>query len=303
MEIFSIDKKAQEQLEQGAVQMGFELSEQQVSLMCRYLELLQRWSRLFNLTGVPPNKWIAKHLLDSLSAYQFMPNLPKDGQEMRCIDIGSGAGLPGIPLAIAMNPAYQQTSQATSQTGVDPTPTVASSAASSDASPAMPSTASPTVNWYLLEKSTKKCGFLLRVKAELGLDNINVVNTSAENLNLLLRKMRSNSNAKPQASATTGNENAAAKAALLKQEREVAFGGKLPAVFDLAIGRSIFGSDGLLEHCHPLLKDDGVILDMHGKYSGKPQEREQWRVDKFEKVRVPYLQESRHIIRWVKLSS
>ncbi|MCH9664495.1 MAG: 16S rRNA (guanine(527)-N(7))-methyltransferase RsmG [Gammaproteobacteria bacterium] len=290
--MFSIDEKAQEQLEQGAVQMGFELSEQQVSLMCRYLELLHRWSRLFNLTGVPPNKWIAKHLLDSLSACQFMP---KAGQEMRCIDIGSGAGLPGIPLAIAMNPTYQQTSQATSQPEVDPTSTVASSAASSDASPA--------VNWYLLEKSTKKCGFLLRVKAELGLDNINVVNTSAENLNLLLRKMRSHSNDKPQASATTDNENAAAKAALLKQEREVAFGGKLPAVFDLAIGRSIFGSDGLLEHCHPMLKDDGVILDMHGKYSGKPQDREQWRVDKFEKVRVPYLQESRHIIRWVKLSS
>ena len=99
-----------------------------------YLSLLQRWNRAYNLTAVRnPEDMVARHLLDSLSILPWVP----DG---RLLDAGSGAGLPGVPLAIA-RPGLQVT---------------------------------------LLDSAGKKIRFLNQVRRELSLDNVMPVQSRLE---------------------------------------------------------------------------------------------------------------------------
>lgn len=64
-----------------------------------YLELLARWNRTYNLTAVrDPREMVVKHLLDSLAMHPFVDPLVASGGALA--DLGTGAGLPGIPLAI-----------------------------------------------------------------------------------------------------------------------------------------------------------------------------------------------------------
>lgn len=64
-------------------------------MLARYLELLAKWNHVFNLTAIAdPDDWVTHHLLDSLAV---VPHLPPGS----VIDVGSGAGLPGIPIAVA----------------------------------------------------------------------------------------------------------------------------------------------------------------------------------------------------------
>ncbi len=93
-----------------------------------YILLLARWNRAYNLTGVRDAKeMVSRHLLDSLSA------LPYVRGEL-CLDVGSGAGLPGLVLAAVR----------------------------------------PDVSWVLLDSNAKKCRFLTHAGAELGLKNVRV---------------------------------------------------------------------------------------------------------------------------------
>jgi 16S rRNA (guanine527-N7)-methyltransferase len=72
-----------------------------------YLELLGRWNRTYNLTAVrDPGEMVVKHLLDSLAMHPFVDPLLASGGALA--DLGTGAGLPGIPLAIA-KPGLQVT--------------------------------------------------------------------------------------------------------------------------------------------------------------------------------------------------
>ena len=65
-----------------------------------YLALLARWNRTYNLTAVrDPREMVGKHLLDSLAMAPFLDDLAARGGHLA--DLGTGAGLPGIPLAIA----------------------------------------------------------------------------------------------------------------------------------------------------------------------------------------------------------
>jgi 16S rRNA (guanine527-N7)-methyltransferase len=83
------------QLETGLIRLGLPLTSQARAQLLRYLGLLQKWNRVYNLTAIrQPGRLVSHHLLDSLSV---LPHLLGP----RLIDVGSGAGLPGIPLAIA----------------------------------------------------------------------------------------------------------------------------------------------------------------------------------------------------------
>lgn len=104
--------------------------------MLAYLDLLSRWNRTYNLTAVrDPLEMVPRHLLDSLAVLPWVG----DG---RLLDVGAGAGLPGIPLAIA-RPALEVT---------------------------------------LVDSAGKKVRFMRHVKRELGLENIEVVHTRVETL-------------------------------------------------------------------------------------------------------------------------
>ena len=99
-----------------------------------YLALLDRWNRTYNLTAIrDPREMLGKHLLDSLS---MLPHV-RDG---RLADLGTGPGLPGIPLALA-RPALQVT---------------------------------------LVESNGKKTRFLREVVRQLALDNVRVLEARAE---------------------------------------------------------------------------------------------------------------------------
>ncbi len=115
---------------EGAAAMGLELSPVTVAKLAAYLELVEKWNRVHNLTAVrEPSQMVTLHLLDSLS---ILPHV-KDARSL--LDVGTGAGLPGIPLAIAR----------------------------------------PAMRVTLLDSSHKKCAFLQQAKTELGLDNVEVV--------------------------------------------------------------------------------------------------------------------------------
>jgi 16S rRNA (guanine527-N7)-methyltransferase len=101
-----------------------------IEVFARYLELIAKWNRVHNLTAVrETDQMVVLHLLDSLSL------LPHVASAKTLLDVGSGPGLPGIPLAIAR--------------------------------PDLPVT--------LLDSSHKKCAFLRQAKAELALENVRVV--------------------------------------------------------------------------------------------------------------------------------
>ena len=68
--------------------------------LLEYLALLLRWNRTYNLTAVrDPREMVTKHLLDSLAMHPYVDGLARSGGALA--DLGTGAGLPGIPLAIA----------------------------------------------------------------------------------------------------------------------------------------------------------------------------------------------------------
>jgi len=85
-----------EPLHAGLTALGLELEAAQEEKLLAFLALLSKWNRVYNLTAVrEPAAMVPQHLLDSLAV------LPHLGEVGTLVDVGSGAGLPGIPLAIA----------------------------------------------------------------------------------------------------------------------------------------------------------------------------------------------------------
>jgi 16S rRNA (guanine527-N7)-methyltransferase len=117
------------ELAAGIAALGLNVTPDAQQRMLDYLALVEKWNKAYNLTAVrEPAKMLTHHLLDSLSV---LPHLRGD----RLLDVGSGAGLPGIPLALA-RPEWQLT---------------------------------------LLDSSHKKTTFLRQAVIELGLTNVDVV--------------------------------------------------------------------------------------------------------------------------------
>ena len=107
------------------------VAEQQIM---QYLDLLQRWNQVFNLTAIRDvYDMVSLHILDSLSIAPYLLG-------PRILDVGTGAGLPGIPLAITH----------------------------------------PSKTFVLLDSNNKKTRFLTQVQLELGLKNITVVQARCE---------------------------------------------------------------------------------------------------------------------------
>ncbi|MFV0476987.1 MAG: 16S rRNA (guanine(527)-N(7))-methyltransferase RsmG [Parahaliea sp.] len=120
---------------EGCQQIPLVLGDEQLDQLLAYLVLLQKWNRTYNLSAIrDPREMIHKHLLDSLVVAPLLK-----GQQL--IDVGTGAGLPGVPLAIAF----------------------------------------PERAFHLLDSNGKKTRFLFQVKTVLGLANMTVHHTRVEN--------------------------------------------------------------------------------------------------------------------------
>jgi 16S rRNA (guanine527-N7)-methyltransferase len=130
--------KMLQQLQLGCEALGVMVSEQQLSLLIKYVELIAKWNKAFNLTSVrEPQEMISRHLLDSLAILPYL-----EGKSL--LDVGTGAGLPGIPVAILR----------------------------------------PEMAVTLLDSNSKKTRFLQQVKAELNLKNISVIHSRVEQADL-----------------------------------------------------------------------------------------------------------------------
>jgi 16S rRNA (guanine527-N7)-methyltransferase len=86
----------QHQIENGIEVLRLQLPDRAVPRLLNYLNLLVRWNAAYNLTAVrEPEQMVTRHLLDSLAVLPLV-------QGMSLADLGSGAGLPGVPLAVAL---------------------------------------------------------------------------------------------------------------------------------------------------------------------------------------------------------
>ena len=119
-------------LDRGLAELALSLPAGADERLLEYAGLLQKWNRTYNLTAIrDPLAMVAHHLLDSLAV---LPHLPLAPERARIVDAGSGAGLPGIPLAIAR----------------------------------------PRWHVALAESNQKKSAFLRQAAIELGLHNVEV---------------------------------------------------------------------------------------------------------------------------------
>ncbi|TMI90219.1 MAG: 16S rRNA (guanine(527)-N(7))-methyltransferase RsmG [Bacillati bacterium ANGP1] len=122
-------------LHSGGASLGVELSSRQGELLDRYVGLVLAWSRRLNLSGVSTEEEAARVLV--LDALACLAPLPHRGT---LVDLGSGAGTPGVPVAVAR----------------------------------------PDLHVTLVDASRKKAGFLAVVVRELGLENAEVLHARAE---------------------------------------------------------------------------------------------------------------------------
>jgi len=129
-----------ERLESGAKKLGLHLTSKQVEQFNAYYQELVDWNRRINLTAITGYEEVqTKHFLDSLTITTALSG-QKDTGNLSIIDVGTGAGLPGIPLGILW----------------------------------------PAANLTLLEATAKKADFLRHLKFKLGLDKVEIVAGRAE---------------------------------------------------------------------------------------------------------------------------
>ena len=129
-----MDEPLRRHLAEGMAQLQLAIDSQQITALMMYLQLMSRWNKAYNLTAVRDlPSMVIRHLLDSLA---ILPHLP----EGSVLDVGTGAGLPGVPIAI-MQPNRQVA---------------------------------------LLDSNGKKIRFLFQVKTQLSLSNISLHETRVE---------------------------------------------------------------------------------------------------------------------------
>jgi 16S rRNA (guanine527-N7)-methyltransferase len=89
-------------LEQALPALGIALHADQITALLAYMDLIQKWTKVYNLTAVrDPSEMLTHHLLDSLAVIApLRRQLVDKSVSLRLLDVGSGAGLPGIVIAI-----------------------------------------------------------------------------------------------------------------------------------------------------------------------------------------------------------
>ena len=127
-------KKDRDLLVEGLHRMSLNLSDQMIDQLMAYLNLIEKWNRVYNLTAIRErDEMIKLHFLDSLSILNYV-------EMEHVLDVGSGAGFPGIVLAITK----------------------------------------PELKVTVMDSVNKKTTFMQQVKSELSLSNLNVVNARVE---------------------------------------------------------------------------------------------------------------------------
>lgn len=102
-----VDRQAQ--LQQAAQQLGWPLDDAQSGVLLAYLDMLQRWNRVYNLTALrDPAEMLSHHLVDCLAVLPPLQRWCSSAAPATCrvLDVGSGGGLPGVVLA-ALQPGWQ----------------------------------------------------------------------------------------------------------------------------------------------------------------------------------------------------
>jgi 16S rRNA (guanine527-N7)-methyltransferase len=90
----------EERLRKAAQQLRLRLSEDQLAKLLAYVDLIAKWNKVYNLTALrDPDEMLVQHLFDSLAAVGPLQR-QTGGQPARLLDVGSGAGLPGVVFAI-----------------------------------------------------------------------------------------------------------------------------------------------------------------------------------------------------------
>lgn len=126
--------QTEDHLRAGLAELAVATTAAQITSLVQFLALLEKWNRAFNLSGVrDPDDMVARHLIDSVSVLPWLHGLS-------VLDVGTGAGLPGLPLAI-LDPQRQFT---------------------------------------LLDSGGKKIRFVRHVIGELALNNVSVVQQRVE---------------------------------------------------------------------------------------------------------------------------
>lgn len=141
---FVVDREAlAAMLAEGADRLRIDLTDAQRAALLDYVALLAKWNAVYNLTAIrDPRQMLIQHVLDSLAIVPHLaPELPRDSA-VSVLDVGSGGGLPGIVLAIAL----------------------------------------PQWSITLNDIVHKKTAFQSQAKAELGLTNLSVVTGRVESL-------------------------------------------------------------------------------------------------------------------------
>lgn len=133
-----MNAQATTSLRNGLSAMAITVSDKQFNQLCLYIDLLEKWNVAYNLTAVRDvSQMVSVHLLDSLSILPFVST-----QAHSVLDVGSGGGLPGVPLAIMRD----------------------------------------DLAITLLDSNSKKTAFLQQAVIELGLNNVQVITDRVENV-------------------------------------------------------------------------------------------------------------------------
>ncbi len=121
------------QLGQACSDLKIDISDSQQATLIDYLSLLAKWNQAYNLTAIPDSCWVTELVLDALVALPYIDYGP-------ILDVGSGAGLPGIPLAISR----------------------------------------PDLDFTLIDSNGKKTRFIKQVAIDLKMTNLDVIQSRIE---------------------------------------------------------------------------------------------------------------------------